>query len=70
MSDKHVPNQDELAAEEIERRRDKIARRMLNTPPKRRAPLPAKGTARDFRTFDRALSANEVSALYAGTSSL
>ena len=27
-------DQDELTEEEIERRRDKIARRMLNTPPK------------------------------------
>ena len=29
-------DQDELTEEEIERRRDKIAKRMLNTPPKPR----------------------------------
>ncbi len=33
---------DELTKEEIERRRDKIAKRMLNTPPKPRPPSPKK----------------------------
>ena len=38
--------------------------------PKSRVPLPPKGTVHDFRTFDHALSDKEVSALFAGTSSI
>ncbi len=63
-------DQDEPTEEQIERRRDKIARRMLNTPPKPHKVNPPKGTVHDFRTFDHALSAKEVSALFAGASSL
>ena len=38
--------------------------------PKSHVPLPPKGTVHDFRTFGHALSAKEVSALFAGASSL
>ncbi len=59
---------DELTEEEIERRRDKIARRMLNTPPKPRSQKTIhQGKVLGVRGFSYALSESEVNALFLGT---